>query len=185
MKWTHICFIFSCSELLQLCGLENWRFKGRILIFKKCFKSLQQTYKSRQMRFRMSQSTWGTYNDHILNVWSFLENRKKCFFKFFEAPKLILLRICLQNAHLWEYWDTKMKVVIWKPAVAVFWNKTQDISATARDVRNLKIGFCRGDSKLFDGMKILVNKCWPKVWIFWLKCWDRPKNRPFHGSDKI
>ena len=45
-----------------------------------------------------------------------------------------------------------MKVVIWKPAVAVFWNKSQDISTTMRDMKNLKIGFCRGDFVLFDDM---------------------------------
>ena len=45
-----------------------------------------------------------------------------------------------------------MKVVIWKPAIAVFWNKTEDISGTMRDIKNLKIGFCRGDFILFDDM---------------------------------
>ena len=45
-----------------------------------------------------------------------------------------------------------MKVVIWKPAVAVFWNKIQDISTTMKDTKNLKIGFCRWNFILFDDM---------------------------------
>ena len=43
-----------------------------------------------------------------------------------------------------------MKVDIWKPDLAVFWKRRQDISATMRDIKNLKIGFCRGDFVLFE-----------------------------------
>ena len=66
-----------------------------------------------------------------------------------------------------------MKVVIWKPAVAVFWNKTQDISGTTRDIKNLKIGFCRGDFILFDDMfeyTVLgyLNSCFQTLLhLFW------------------
>ena len=34
--------------------------------------------------------------------------------------------------------------------MCVFLNKSQDISTTMRDMKNLKIGFCRGDFVLFD-----------------------------------
>ena len=77
-----------------------------------------------------------------------------------------------------------MKVVIWKPGMAVFWNKSQDISTTMRDMKNLKIGFCRGDFVLFDGMieyTVLGYKKGSKK--FWSH--RRPsKNGGFHEATK-
>ena len=53
---------------------------------------------------------------HLGNLqWPYIEptvifrKSKKIAWKiFFGAPKLILVRISLQNAHLWKYWGTKI-----------------------------------------------------------------------------
>ena len=81
-------------------------------------------------------------------------------------------------------WFCHMKVFIWKPDLGVVWNKKQDISTTTRDIKNPKLGFCRGDLDLFDDMKILVNKCWLKLWICWLKSKNAFKNGTFYGAAK-
>ena len=51
-------------------------------------------------------------------------------------------------------------------------------------MKKSKLGFCRGDLGLFDGKKILVNKCWLKLWKFPLKCWEGQKSGYFHGAGK-
>ena len=78
---------------------------------------------------------------------------------------------------------THMKVVIWKPDLGVVGNKKQDISATTKDIKNLKLKFCRGDLRPFDELKILVKKCWLKLWICWLKSKSGLKNDTISWSD--
>ena len=51
-------------------------------------------------------------------------------------------------------------------------------------MKNPKLGFCRVSLGLFCHEKILVNKCWLKVWNFWSKFENPPKNSRFYWEDK-
>ena len=90
--------------------------------------------------------------------------------EFCDVQSRQILTIKLKNLEyrqfsMWQKW-WKMKVVIWKPDLTVLKNKSLDISRTKRGIKNLKIGFCRGRLGVFDEVKILVNKCCLKVWVF-------------------
>ena len=51
-------------------------------------------------------------------------------------------------------------------------------------MKNPKLGFCRVSLGLFCHEKILVNKCWLKVWNFWSKFENPSKNSRFYWEDK-
>ena len=57
--------------------------------------------------------------------------------------------------------------------------KNEDISKSKRDMKKLKLGFCRADSGLFFRVKILVNRCWLNMWKF------RPKFKKPEKKRKI
>ena len=54
-----------------------------------------------------------------------------------------------------------------------------DLSRSIRDMKILKLGSFRASFGLYFSAKILVNKCWPKVWIFRIYAKIRGKKRSF------
>ena len=63
--------------------------------------------------------------------------------------------------------------------------KNEDISKSKRDMKKLKLGFCRADSGLFLRVKILVNRCWLNMWKFRPKLKKKTKkSEKLHAGDK-
>ena len=75
----------------------------------------------------------------------------------FKTPKVFIsINIIRITSHLpSNYWieNCYLKVVISKSGLAVSVPKNANISGTERDMKILKLGFCRGELRLFRGKK--------------------------------
>ena len=54
--------------------------------------------------------------------------------------------------------------------------KNWNISGTTKDMKKMKIGFCRMKPEILFHVKILVNTCWPRMQKFTLKVKSSLKN---------
>ena len=64
------------------------------------------------------------------------------------------------------------------------WDWNLNISISTADMKILKLWSFRADLGLSFSKKIFVNRCWPKVWIFWIYAKIRVKMCNFHDFQK-